>query len=87
FKWLTRRPAGGASAFGDTVTMGQLTMIFLALGVLYALIRRSLFLIYPPLLSNGLFNFVVMQTLFYLPFFVLGAQTFINPRLKAMFTT
>ena len=82
-----RRPAGGASAFGDTVTMGQLTMIFLALGVLYALIRRSLFLIYPPLLSNGLFNFVVMQTLFYLPFFVLGAQTFINPRLKAMFTT
>lgn len=47
--------------------MGQLTMIFLALGVLYALIRRSLFLIYPPLLSNGLFNFVVMQTLFYLP--------------------
>ena len=55
--------------------------------MLYALIRRSLFLIYPPLLSNGLFNFVVMQTLFYLPFFVLGAQTFINPRLKAMFTT
>ncbi len=77
-------PGRGASAFGDTVTMGQLTMIFLALGVLYALIRRSLFLIYPPLLSNGLFNFVVMQTLFYLPFFVLGAQTFINPRLKAM---
>ena len=87
FKWLTRRPAGGVSAFSDTVTMGQLTMIFLALGVLYALIRRSLFVIYPPLLSNGLFNFVVMQTLFYLPFFVLGAQTFINPRLKAMFTT
>ncbi|MBX4355455.1 hypothetical protein K4G97_25045, partial [Mycobacterium tuberculosis] len=62
-------------------------MIFLALGVLYALIRRSLFLIYPPLLSNGLFNFVVMQTLFYLPFVGLGAQTFINPRLKAMFPT
>ncbi len=32
FKWLTRRPAPGAHAFGDTVTMGQLTMIFLALG-------------------------------------------------------
>lgn len=32
FKWLTRRPAGGASAFSDTVTMSQLTMIFLALG-------------------------------------------------------
>jgi hypothetical protein len=28
-----------------------------------------------------------MQTLFYLPFFILGAQTFINARLKTMFTT
>jgi glucan biosynthesis protein C len=28
-----------------------------------------------------------MQTLFYLPFFILGAQVFINPRLKTMFTT
>ncbi|MDP1039520.1 glucans biosynthesis protein MdoC, partial [Klebsiella pneumoniae] len=50
FNWLTRRPAGGASAVGDTVTMGPLTMIFLAVGVLYALIRRSRVLIYPPLL-------------------------------------
>ena len=55
--------------------------------MLYAVIRRTIFIVYPPILSNGLFNFIVMQTLFYLPFFVLGAQTFINPRLKAMFTT
>ncbi|WP_434585507.1 glucans biosynthesis protein MdoC [Klebsiella sp. R390] len=87
FKWLTgRRPADG-STFGDTVTLAQLSMIFLALGVLYALIRRTLLVIYAPVLSNGLFNFIVMQTLFYLPFFILGAQVFINARLKAMFTT
>ncbi|TCQ77331.1 glucan biosynthesis protein C [Raoultella ornithinolytica] len=86
FKWLTGRRTEGGPSFGDTVTLSQLSMIFLALGVLYALIRRTLFILYPPILSNGLFNFIVMQTLFYLPFFILGAQTFINPRLKALFT-
>ena len=87
FRWLTRQRSAAAPTFGDTVTLGQLSMIFLALGVLYAVIRRTLFILYPPILSNGLFNFVVMQTLFYLPFFILGAQTFINSRLKLMFTT
>ena len=87
FRWLTGRRSARASTFGDTVTLAQLSMIFLALGVLYAVIRRSLFVLYAPLLSNGLFNFIVMQTLFYLPFFILGAQVFINPRLKTMFTT
>jgi glucan biosynthesis protein C len=79
-------PAGQASPL-VTLSHGPADDDFPRAGVLYALIRRSLFLLYPPLLSNGLFNFVVMQTLFYLPFFVLGAQTFINPRLKTMFTT
>lgn len=87
FKWLTRPHSAAAPTFGDTVTLGQLSMIFLALGVLYAVIRRTIFILYPPILSNGLFNFIVMQTLFYLPFFILGAQTFINARLKTMFTT
>ncbi|TCW16447.1 glucan biosynthesis protein C [Raoultella sp. BIGb0138] len=87
FKWLTGRRSEGTPRFGDTVTLGQLSMIFLALGVLYAVIRRTLFVLYAPLLSNGLFNFIVMQTLFYLPFFILGAQVFINQRLKTMFTT
>jgi glucan biosynthesis protein C len=46
FKWLTGRRSGNESTFGDTVTLGQLSMIFLALGVLYAVIRRSLFVLY-----------------------------------------
>lgn len=87
FKWLANRRKTQTASFGDTVTFSQLSLIFLGLGVLYAVIRRTIFIVYPPILSNGLFNFIVMQTLFYLPFFVLGAQTFINPRLKAMFIT
>ncbi|VEB60903.1 glucans biosynthesis protein [Salmonella enterica subsp. enterica] len=34
-----------------------------------------------------MFNFIVMQTLFYVPFFILGALAFIHPDLKARFTT
>ncbi|KFC09398.1 glucans biosynthesis protein C [Trabulsiella guamensis ATCC 49490] len=87
FRWLRRRQTRARKRFFEHVTLGQLTLLFLALGVLYAAIRRTLFIIYPPILSDGLFNFAVMQTLFYVPFFVIGAQAFINPRLKALFTT
>ncbi|MNP39735.1 Glucans biosynthesis protein C [compost metagenome] len=44
-------------------------------------------MVYSPILSDGLFNFVVMQTLFYLPFFMIGALAFVHPKLKALFTT
>lgn len=71
----------------DSISMGKLTLIFLLLGILYAAVRRTLFIVYPPILSDGLFNFVVMQTLFYIPFFMLGALAFISPELKALFTT
>lgn len=49
--------------------------------------KKNDFIVYPPILSNGMFNFIVMQTLFYLPFFILGALAFIFPHLKALFTT
>lgn len=87
FNLIRRRQQPKPSHFWANVTLGQLSWIFLGLGLLYAALRRTLFIVYPPILSDGLFNFVVMQTLFYLPFFLLGAQAFINPRLKAMFTT
>lgn len=69
------------------LTYGKLSLLFLALGIAYGAIRRILFMVYPPVLSDGLFNFVVMQTLFYIPFFMLGALAFISPKLKALFTT
>lgn len=69
-----------------TLSMSKLTLIFLFTGVGYAAIRRTIFNVYPSILSDGMFNFVVMQTLFYVPFFLLGALTFISPELKALFT-
>ncbi|XNM80585.1 acyltransferase family protein [Escherichia coli] len=48
-------------------SMVKLSVIFLCLGIGYAVIRRTIFIVYPPILSNGMFNFIVMQTLFYLP--------------------
>ncbi|WP_342006330.1 glucans biosynthesis protein MdoC [Citrobacter sedlakii] len=69
-----------------TLSMSKLTLIFLFTGVGYAAIRRTIFSVYPSILSDGMFNFVVMQTLFYMPFFLLGALTFISPELKVLFT-
>lgn len=69
------------------ISMPKLTFIFFLLGVGYAIVRRTLLILYPPILSDGLFNFIVMQTLFYVPFFMLGALAFISPHLKALFTT
>ncbi|MBB1199737.1 glucans biosynthesis protein MdoC [Enterobacteriaceae bacterium 89] len=87
FRWIKKRQQASITAFFDNVNMAKLTVLFFALGISYAIIRRTLFILYPPILSDGLFNFVVMQSLFYLPFFILGAQAFVNPRLKEVFTT
>lgn len=68
-------------------SMIKLSLLFLFLGISYAAIRRTIFIVYLPILSDGMFNFIVMQTLFYLPFFILGALAFIFPNLKSLFTT
>ncbi|EPC0894636.1 glucans biosynthesis protein MdoC [Citrobacter freundii] len=80
---LTQSDVGSAPA----VSMTKLTLIFAVLGFGYAAVRRTILILYPSILSDGMFNFIVMQTLFYVPFFMLGALVFINPNLKALFTT
>jgi glucan biosynthesis protein C len=87
FRLMRRRQMRRRTDMFDNMSMAKLTLMFLALGIVYAAIRRTLFLLYPPILSDGLFNFVVMQTLFYVPFFILGALAFIHPKLKTLFTT
>lgn len=69
------------------ISLVRLSLIFFLLGMAYAAIRRIIFIVYPAILSDGMFNFIVMQTLFYVPFFILGALAFIHPDLKARFTT
>ncbi|MBY6258905.1 glucans biosynthesis protein MdoC [Phytobacter diazotrophicus] len=83
--WLFRRIKSNAASLLDNTTLGKLSLAFLAFGIIYAAFRRLVFIIYPDILRDALFNFAVMQSLFYIPFFLLGALTFINPRLKSLF--
>jgi len=87
FSKLRRKLSRHHESHFPNITWAKLSLLFLALGITYGAIRRILFMVYPPVLSDGLFNFVVMQTLFYIPFFMLGALAFIAPKLKEMFTT
>lgn len=62
-----------------------LTLAVLFYSLCWGAFRRLIFTFQPALLTDGLFNFAVMQTLFYLPFFWLGALAWRNPALKARF--
>ncbi|MBF6635768.1 glucans biosynthesis protein MdoC [Rouxiella silvae] len=66
-------------------SLGKISILFLFFGLIYAAFNRSVYLFAPQLLGNGAFNFVVMQTLFYLPFFLIGACAFKFASLKSIF--
>ena len=85
--WLFRKIKNNAERFLSDISWSKLSMAFLLFGVIYAVIRRVIFTLYPDILRDALFNFAVMQSLFYIPFFMLGALAFINPRLKSLFLT
>ncbi|EAV0677483.1 glucans biosynthesis protein MdoC [Salmonella enterica] len=86
FTWFQKRQETSKPR-PAAISLAKLSLIFFLLGVAYADIRRIIFIVYPAILSDGMFNFIVMQTLFYVPFFILGALAFIHPDLKARFTT
>ncbi|EGU7104383.1 glucans biosynthesis protein MdoC [Salmonella enterica] len=86
FTWFQKRQKTSKPR-PAAISLAKLSLIFFLLGVAYAAIRRIIFIVYPAILSDGMFNFIVMQTLFYVPFFILGALAFIHPDLKARFTT
>ncbi|ELY4320515.1 glucans biosynthesis protein MdoC [Cronobacter turicensis] len=87
FQWVKNAPEGKSAALAERLTLGKLSALFLLFGVAFAALRRLIFIVYAPILSDGLFNFVVMQTLFYSPFFILGALAFKHTSLKNRFTT
>lgn len=64
--------------------LGKLLFYFVLLGLVYAIIQFTLDHALPGLLFNSLLNFIVMQPLFYLPFFILGALAFKYGWLKAL---
>ncbi|EJW3948675.1 glucans biosynthesis protein MdoC [Salmonella enterica] len=86
FTWFQKRQKTSKPR-PAAISLAKLSLIFFLLGVGYAAIRRTIFIVYTAILSDGMFNFIVMQTLFYVPFFILGALAFIHPELKARFTT
>ncbi|EBZ9346661.1 glucans biosynthesis protein MdoC [Salmonella enterica subsp. enterica serovar Napoli] len=86
FTWFQKRQETSKPR-PAAISLAKLSLIFFLLGVAYAAIRRIIFIVYPAILSDGMFNFIVMQTLFYVPFFILGALAFIHPDLKARFIT
>lgn len=83
--WLFRKIKNNAEQLLSDISWAKLSVAFLLFGVVYAAIRRLIFIMYPDILRDALFNFAVMQSLFYIPFFMLGALAFINPQLKALF--
>ncbi|EGL3428865.1 glucans biosynthesis protein MdoC [Salmonella enterica] len=86
FTWFQKRQETSKPR-PAAISLAKLSLIFFLLGMAYAAIRRIIFIVYPAILSDGMFNFIVMQTLFYVPFFILSALAFIHPDLKARFTT
>lgn len=65
--------------------LGNILLSFLIYALCYSAAHRIILIFAPHLLSNGLFNFVVMETMFYLPFFILGAYAFKYVWLKEIF--
>lgn len=67
FTWFQKRQETSKPR-PTTISLAKLSLIFFLLGMAYAAIRRIIFIVYPAILSDGMFNFIVMQTLFYVPF-------------------
>ncbi|ERH67269.1 MULTISPECIES: glucans biosynthesis protein MdoC [Pantoea] len=67
------------------VGWGKLTLALLAYALVWCAFRRLIFHFAPALLMDGLFSIAVMQSLFFLPFFMLGALSWKHQALKALF--
>lgn len=68
------------------VPPGALPLLFAALGVAYALFQTLSALLLPAVSGSAAFNFLVMNTLLYLPFYLLGALSFANAAHKSNLT-
>ncbi|MFI8418070.1 glucans biosynthesis protein MdoC [Serratia sp. NPDC078593] len=67
------------------INLRIILMYFLFYALFYSALHRLILIFIPEILSNAMFNFVVMETLFYFPFFLLGAYAFKYAWLKAIF--
>lgn len=84
-KIKARKKSVAPNPINKMTSLGNISLLFLFYALIYSAFHRIILIIAPQLLSNGLFNFVVMETLFYLPFFILGAYAFKYAWLKEIF--
>ena len=82
FRWLRQQQR---RIDYQQVGWGKLTLAFMAYALLWCLLRRALFYTVPSVFADGLFSVAVMQTLTFLPFFMLGALAWKHQALKALF--
>ncbi len=62
----------------------KLSLFILLCALAWAAFRRLVFILAPQVVGDALFNIAVMQTLMFLPFFVLGAMALNYPAIKAL---
>jgi len=82
FRWL--RNQHSARDY-QHIGWGRVTVALLGYALVWCLLRRVLLLLAPTVMGDGLFTITVMQTLTFLPFFMLGALSWKHPPLKALF--
>jgi len=82
FRWLRNQQS---TRNYQQTGWGSVTLALLGYALLWCLLRRTLLLLTPGIMMDGLFTIAVMQTLTYLPFFMLGALSWKHPPLKALF--
>lgn len=82
FRWL--RAQRSARNY-DHVGWGKVTLAMMGYALAWCLLRRALFYTVPAVFADGVFSIAVMQTLTFLPFFMLGALCWKHPALKALF--
>ncbi len=82
FRWLS---AQRSSRNYEQIGWGKVTLALMSYALAWCLFRRALFYTVPAVFADGVFSIAVMQTLMFLPFFMLGALCWKHPALKALF--
>lgn len=85
--WLFRLLRDGAREKTDYSELGwgKLSLVILLCALAWGAFRRFMLYAAPGVVSDGLFIIAVMQSLQYLPFFILGAMAWKYPAIKALF--
>ncbi|MFG1173000.1 glucans biosynthesis protein MdoC [Erwiniaceae bacterium CAU 1747] len=85
--WLFRLLRDGKREKTDysDLSWGKLSVVILLCALGWGAFRQLILYVAPQVTADGLFNIAVLQSLMYLPFFMLGAMVWKYPAIKALF--